>query len=120
MKCEKCGHESKEIEDYEKIVCKKLKKEFRIYKWEDKKFSDFPMPIGFDWAEVFDFVYLYDNDLIKLEKFPVDYFTNKISKKNKPVLSRLYLSRNLVLVSNWDNLADSGSNGRVVVSKELV
>jgi len=112
MKCKECGHEI-ETEDYIKVICKKLKKEFRIYKWEDKKFKDFPMPKGFNWAEIFDFVYLYDNDLIELEKYPVYYYLNKISKKNnKSGLSRLYLDRDL-------NLGYSNSDGRVVISREL-
>ena len=121
MKCKECGHEI-ETEDYIKVICKKLKKEFRIYKWEDKKFKDFPMPKGFNWAEIFDFVYLYDNDLIELEKYPVYYYLNKISKKNnKSGLSRLCLDRvlNLDLGSSWYGLAYSDSGGRVVISREL-
>ena len=116
MKCPHCKKEIK-TEDYIKIICKKLKKEFRIYKWENKKFKEFPMPKGFNWAQMFDFIYLYDNDLIELEKYPVYYFMNKISKKNG--LSGLYLDGDLNLDSIWGGLADSGSGGRVIISKKL-
>ena len=118
MKCKHCGHEI-EKEDYIKIICKKLKKEIRIYKWENKKFKDFPMPKGFKWTEVFDFIYLYDNNLIELEEYPVEYFMNKLSKKNKSGLSRLVLNWVLDLFSFWDYLANSYSSGRVVISREI-
>jgi len=118
MKCKECGHEI-ETEDYIKVICEKLNKEFRIYKWENKKFKDFPIPKGFNWASVFDFIYLYDNDLIELEKYPIYYYMNKISKKNRSGLSGLYLGGGLCLGSLWGGLADSGSGGRVIISKKL-
>ena len=104
------------------IKCKKLKKEFRIYKWEDKQFKDFKMPKGFDWAEHKDFIYLYDNDLIELEKYPVFYHTKNQSKKNIKngwSLSRLCLYWDLDLGSGGGDLADSIASGRVVISRKI-
>lgn len=104
------------------ITCRQLKKEFRIYKWEKKQFKDFPMPKGFDWCEYISFVYLYDNNLIKLEKYPVCYYIKNQSEKNVEngwSLSRLYLGRDLVLYSNYEYLAFSDDDGRVVVERRL-
>ena len=94
-------------------------KDFRIYKWA-KPIKDFPMPKGFQMAEFQEFVDLYDNDLIELEKYPVKYFLKHYSKKQQKkewCLSGLYLGRNLVLGSDNDDLAYSSVNGRVVVHR---
>lgn len=104
------------------IKSKKLKKEFRIYKWEDKPFKDFKMPNEFSFAEHSDFIYLYDNNLIELERFPVAYFIKNWSErniKNGWELSRVYLDGNGILGSYNDGLEDSIVAGRVVVSKEI-
>ena len=119
----KCPHCNKEIEtDYISIICKELKKEFRIYKWEDKPLENFKFPEGFKWAKHSDVIYLYDNDLLKLEQYPVCYFTDAMSKKNKKNwgVSWLCLYRYLDLYSSNGNLADSDPNSRVVCERELV
>ena len=116
--------ESEELQEKDKpiiIICKELKKEFRIYKW-DKIFKDFPMPKDFNWCEYQDFIYLYDTDLIILEKYPICYYCKNISKKNiknKWQLSGLCLGRSLDLGSNNDYLDNSDSNGREVISRSL-
>ena len=95
-------------------------KNFRIYKWS-KPVKEFVIPKGFRMAEFQEFVDLYDNDLIELEKYPVKYFLKHYSKKQQKkeyCLSRLYLNWNLYLVSDNDNLADSDGSGRVVLVKE--
>lgn len=94
-------------------------KDFRIYKWSNPV-KDFPMPKGFELAKERDFIDLYDNDLIELEKYPVIYFTKNRSEKNAMNgfgLSRLYLSGDLYLGSGNGDLADSDDDGRVVVRK---
>ena len=118
MKCKHCGAE---IEDnFQKIVCKKLKKEFRIYKWEDKPLKDFIMPDEFDFAEFNDFIYLHDNKLIKLEVWK-DYFVKHFSKvqQAKGWFSRVDLNPDGNLGSYWGNLAYSGGYGRVVICRSL-
>jgi len=122
LEIEKLQKQLKEQEnkDFIEIKVKKLNKIIRIYKWEDKVFKDFIMPKDFNWCEVNDFIYLYDNDLIKLEKYPIYYFCKYINNKHKDKLSRLYLDGGLDLDSDWDDLASSYSGGRVVVSKEIV
>jgi len=119
---EKLNLETQEIDKPIIIICKELKKEFRIYKWENKPFKYFPMPKKFDWCEYSDFIYLYDNDLIELEIYPVYYFTKNQSKKNIKNgwnLSRLYLGRDSYLVSSYDSLASSSSYGRVCICRKL-
>jgi len=70
-------------------------KEIRVYKWEDKRYGDFPMPKGFDWCECQDFIDLINDKKIELEKHPIYYFTKNIFKLNLGdyPLSRLYLNR---------------------------
>ena len=120
MKCKECGHEIET--DYIKIICKELKKEFRIYKWENKPLKDFKFPKGFKWAKHSDVIYLYDNDLIELKQYPVYYFTDAMSKKNKNKwsVSRLCLGGGLDLGSYDEYLAVSNPYGRVVCERELV
>ena len=116
MKCKECGHEV----EIEFEVIKDLNKEIRIYKWEDKLIKDFKMPKGFKLAEHKDFVKLYDKNKIKLEKYPIVYFTENQSKKNIKngwELSRFYLYSDLDLDSDGRVLADSDSDGRVVICK---
>ena len=95
---------------------------FRIYKWEDKPVKDFVIPKGWRIAEEREFIDAYDNSLIKLEKYPIIYFTNNRSQKNIKnggSLSRLYLNRNLNLNSYCDvGLTGSNDDGRVVLVKE--
>ena len=93
------------------------KDKFRIYKW-DKPVKDFHMPKGFQLIEERDFIDLYDNDKIELEKYPVIYFTKNRSKKNIKNgwgLSRLFLDRNLYLNSPSGDLAVSVDDVRVVL-----
>jgi hypothetical protein len=115
--CPKCGQEINN--DYLEI--KDGKKTFRIYEW-DKSLEDFPMPKGFRLAEEREFIDLYDNDKINLEKYPVIYFTKNRSKKNVKNgwgLSRLFLDNDfLYLVSYNDILTYSYVNGRVVIVKK--
>ena len=59
--CPNCNQEMKT--DYISIE----KDKFRIYKW-DKPVKDFPMPEGYELIEERDFIDLYDNDKIELEK----------------------------------------------------
>lgn len=104
------------------IICKELKKEFRIYKWENKPFKDFPIPKDFKWCKYSDFIYLYDNDLFKIEKYPSVYITENKSNKNIKKgfgVSRLFLGRLLVLFSSDKVLAGSADVGRVVVERKL-
>ena len=109
-----CPHCNQEIKkDFISIE----KDKFRIYKW-DKSVKDFPIPEGYELAEERDFIDLYDNDKIELEKYPVIYFTKNKSKKNIKNglgLSRLYLYWYLGLDSNLSYLAGSDDNGRVVL-----
>ena len=112
-----CPHCNQEIRtDFISIE----KDKFRIYKW-NKRVKDFPMPKGYELAEERDFVDLYDNDKIELEKYPVIYFTKNRSKKNIENglgLSRLYLNRNLNPNSSSDSLAYSNDDGRVVLVRK--
>lgn len=112
-------------EQIKKLQDEELSKDFieadkgriRIYKWS-RQVKDFPMPKGFELIEERDFIDLYDNDLIKLQKYPVIYFTKNKSKKNVKVgwsLSRLCLYSDLDLYSNVSYLADSNDYGRVVI-----
>lgn len=97
-------------------------KEIRIYKWENKLFKDFPMPAGFDWCEYFDFVELVNNSNFEFKEFPVIYLTKNQFQRNFGCdwfLSRVYLSRNGVVISNYDDLQDFSDGGRVVVSRNL-
>ena len=116
-----CKHCGQEIKEFQTIICKELKKELRIYKWEDKPFKDFLMPKGFDWAEHNEFVFIYDNSLIELEKYPVVYMTKNVSKKNIKnswKLAGFYVGSD-GLVSDFGSLEDSSGSGRVVISKEI-
>ena len=109
--CPNCNQEMKT--DFISIE----KDKFRIYKW-NKRVKDFPMPKGYELAEERDFVDLYDNDKIELEKYPVIYFTKNRSKKNIKNgwgLSWLCLGGILGLVSGSGSLAGSGDGGRVVL-----
>jgi hypothetical protein len=109
--CPHCNQEMKT--DYISIE----KDKFRIYEW-DKPIKDFPMPEGYELAEERDFVDLYDDDKVELEKYPIFYFTKNRSKKNIKNgwgLSWLYLGRDLYLCSDDDYLADSNDGGRVVL-----
>lgn len=112
--CLECGQIiNKDYEEFDKG-------NVRIYKWEDKPVKDFQIPKGFRMIEEREFIDLYDNDKIELEKYHVIYFTKNRSKKNIKNgwgLSRLYLNRGLDLVSYYDDLADSDDDGRVVVVK---
>ena len=118
MKCKTCGHEIV-AQDFQKIIYKN--KEFRVYKWESKPFKDFICPKGFDFAEFNDFVELYDNKKIELEVWKY-YFVkhfSKIQQTKEYCLSRLYLYGGLDLWSDFEDLGDSVSVGRVCVSRKL-
>ena len=106
--------------EYIEIKCKKLHKTFRIYKWENKKIKDFPMPKGFELAEFNDFNYLSNNDLFEVENYPVEYFVKNWSKKNiKKGGGACGLDRNRDgdWLAAWVRLGYSSADGRVVISK---
>ena len=107
-----------ENQDYEKIVHNK--KEFRIYKWEDKLFKDFPIPKGYNFAEYFDVVNLINLDKIKFTKpWAETYICKSQFQKNKKYcLSRLFLYDDLNLGSVNSDLDDSVDGGRVVLVKK--
>lgn len=108
-----------ENESYQEIKYKN--KIFRIYKWENKLFKDFPVPEGFNWCEYFDFVKLINENKIKLEEYPIYYYTKnqfKLNLNNGYGLSRVFLGGNALGVdSGGEYFADSDADGRVVVSK---
>lgn len=105
--------------DFKKIIYKN--KEFRIYKWENKPFKNFPIPEGFNWSEYFDFVKLINEDKIELEQYPSCYYTKSQFKQNLKDygLSRLCLGWGLNLRSSGEGLAGSDADGRVVVVRSL-
>jgi hypothetical protein len=109
--------EAEKKQDFE--VIKYKNKEFRIYKWEDKQIKDFKIPNGFDFAEFNDFLELYDNKKVELEVYKYYYVKHfsKIQQTKEYCLSGLCLGWGLNLGSDNDNLADSDSDGRVVVSR---
>ena len=103
-------------QDYQEI--KYNGKIFRIYKWENKEFKDFPIPKGFHWCEYFDFIELINEEEIKLEEYPIFYYTKNQFKNNIKKgweLSRVYFDRDGYVLSYDGNLQDSIGNGRVVV-----
>ena len=109
------------INNKEFISIKSNKREFRIYKWENKILKDFPIPKGFEFAEERDFIDLYDNDLIELEQYPIVYFTKNRSQKNIKkgwIFSGLYLNW-LLDLGSVGGLGVSYSDGRVVVVSKL-
>jgi len=116
MKCPYCNKEINQ--EYQSF--KLGKKEIRIYKWENKKFKDFPMPKGFDWCEYFDFVELINEEKIELEEYPIYYYTkNQFKKniKNNWKLSGVYLGWGGGVGSSGGGLRGSCGGGRAVVSK---
>jgi len=119
LEIEKLQNQIKELENQEYQSFKLGKKEIRIYKWENKKFKDFPMPKGFDLCEYFDFVKLINEEKIKLEEYPTYYYTKNQFKRN--IKNDLKLSRlgavGGYLYSGGDYLAGSDVDGRVVISK---
>lgn len=120
MKCPHCNKETEE--DYQTIISKELKIEFRIYKWESKPIKDFKIPKDFSFTKHSDFVYLHDNDLFELEKYPVEYFVENYSKKNVRdswEISGLCLYGYSGLNSRDECLAGSDDYGRVVISREI-
>ena len=97
------------------------KKTFRIVKWENKPMKDFKYPKGWVLAEHSEFIELFDNKLINYPKEEWRYYWTKHfskRKQNEKLLSRSYLDGNLYLNSYNDYLADSYSDGRVVLRKE--
>lgn len=112
MKCKTCGHE---LEDYK--IIKEGKKEFRIYKWEDKPFNEFKIPKGFRICEFQEVNKLIEDKLIKYSGDWEVFFTKHFNKMyQKKGISRLYLVEN-VLYSINDYLTNSNFDGRVVVVK---
>jgi len=94
-------------------------KEYRLYKWENKPFKDFPMPNGFDFAEFKEAVELYNEDKLELESWkPVitKHFSKKQQKKQY-CLSWLCLCRYSGLHSDSGGLAGSSEGGRILVVK---
>ena len=115
----KCPHCKKDIEreDYQTINYNK--KEFRIYKWEDKKFKDFPMPKGYTWAEYFDVVELVNKEKLEFTKpYEETYICKNQFKQNKKYcLSGLCLGDGLGLGSSGSGLGSLSGSGRVVLVK---
>jgi len=105
--------------DYTKIIHNN--KEFRIYKWENKPFKEFPIPKGYDFAEYFDVVELINLDKIMFTKpWKEIYVCRNQFKRNKEYcLSRFYLNVGLNLDSNNSDLDNSNGNGRVIISKVI-
>ena len=119
---EELNKQLKEIEEQEKVKVYqeiKYKREiYRIYNWENKQFKDFPMPEDFEWCPYFDFVELINNKVFDMQQYPICYYCKNQCINNKEwVLARLCLGRSLGVYSNNDDLADSDSDGRVVVRK---
>ena len=112
MICEHCGSK---VEDFKTI--KHEGKEFRIYKWENKPFNTFKVQNGFRIIEFQELNKLIEDKLIKYSGEWEVFFTKHFNKlfKDKGLSSVcLYVS---VLSSDYGDLADSNSNGRVVVVK---
>ena len=55
--------------------------EIKIIKWENKKFGEFNMPKGYDWASFHKFCKLVNENKIKVK--PYQYFACKHPIKNK-------------------------------------
>jgi len=117
MKCKHCGSE---IIEQEFQTIKHKGKEFRIFKWEDKLFKDFPIPKGFDWAKYVDVLNLANEDkLIFTEPYKEVYICKTQFKRNKNyVLSWLYLCGDSDLGSGYGGLDYSNDSGRVVLVKK--
>ena len=110
-----CPHCNKETETiYQTIIYKN--KEFRIYKWGEV-LKDFPIPEGFKWCEYIDFLELINENKIKLDKYPIIYYTKNQFKNRE--LSGFYLGRGSGLGSYDGDLGDSGDGGRVVVNRKI-
>ena len=106
-------------QDFQKVIYNK--KEFRIYKW-NKPIKDFPIPKGFTMSEHSEFVELYDEGKIELEKYPVEYFLKHYSKKQQKrewCVSGVYLLSYGDLYAWNGDFADSDDNGRVVVVRSI-
>ena len=94
------------------------KKEFRIYKWEDKKIGDFKYKKNEVLAEYSEFIELFDKKLIDYPKEDyVEYFTKhqSIRKQKENILSGCYFNRSSYLSSISSDLSSSDDSGRVVV-----
>ena len=105
---------AKENNNYEEVG------NFRIYKWENKPVRDFIYPKGYRMAEFQEFVDLIDSGKFNMEVWKyywVKHFL-KEQQKTKYCLSRLCLNWNLYLNSDYDDLAISYDDGRVVCIKE--
>ena len=103
-------------QDYQEI--KYNGKIFRIYKWENKEFKDFPIPKGFHWCEYFDFIELINEEEIKLEEYPIFYYTKNQFKNNIKKgweLSRVYFDGDGNVYSDDVDWQYSDDDGRVVV-----
>lgn len=97
--------------------------EIRIYKWINKSFNDFQMPRGFEWCKATLFIDAINNNKIKLEKYPIEYFFRNVFEKN--IKEGYQISRLCLLGGSWPWVrlgtawALSSSAGRVVVSRKI-
>ena len=121
----------KQIEDLQKQIkelgnsdfqtIKHKGNEFRIYKWENKKFTNFKIPKGYSWAKYFDVVELVNEDKLEFTKPWAEVYVckNQFKRNKKYFLSRWYLDGGSCLNSGYDYLGNSYDLGRVVLIKKL-
>ena len=113
--------EKEKLKDFKEIRFKN--KIFKIYKWENKPHGDLinNLPKNERLATFQEFNKLIEEKVFEMELYKV-YVTkhfNKLQWDKKYCLSRLCLNDDLGLYSDWSNLDDSGSDGRVVVVRDL-
>jgi len=99
------------------IIIKAYNTEFQIHIWENKPFKDFPMPKGFDFADASQVDKLVNDNLFKPEQFKWYVFKQRYKINKNYGLSGLYLNWYLSLGSYGESVADSDSDGRVILQK---
>lgn len=91
-------------------------KNIKIIKWEKKKFGDFPMPKGYDFANFQDFCNLINNKKIKTVDYEYFITKNPLTNKSYPLFGTCS-SGGGGWNAGYDVLSSSGRYGRVVIKK---
>jgi hypothetical protein len=116
---EELQNKLKELENSNFQLIKHNKKEFRVYKWENKKFSDFPIPKGYNFAEFSDVTDMINKKkLIFTEPYKETYICKNILDNKNYLLSRVCFGRSGNVFSNGGDLQYSYDDGRVVLVKQ--
>ena len=91
-------------------------KNIKIIKWENKKFSDFPMPKGYDFAEYQDFCNLINDKKIEPKRWEVFVTKNLFQNKKYPLFGA-FLDDGGSWCPYGDVLPNSNDDGRMVIKK---